>query len=273
MDIAIIGCGYVGLAAAKFWQQKMTIMVTATTTTPERLFDLKTVVQKVEVVRGNDASGLEKVLKGQDIVLLSIARKRNSSYQETYLDTAKTFVDVLKSSSVKQVIYTSSCSVYGNQNGALVNEETAVTPTSEGEEILKQTEDVLLAAANKDLLVCILRLGGIFGPDRELLKIYSRVAGTTLPGDGNEPANWIHLDDIVGAVEFARLHRLQGIYNVVNDANLLRREIINKVCETHHLPKVTWDSSQQSTRLFNAKVSNQKIKDAGFKLIRPEMIF
>ncbi len=122
-------------------------------------------------------------------------------------------------------------------------------------------------------LVCILRLGGIFGPDRELLKIYSRVAGTTLPGDGNEPANWIHLDDIVGAVEFARLHRLQGIYNVVNDANLLRREIIDKVCETHHLPKVAWDSSQQSTRLFNAKVSNQKIKDAGFKLIRPEMIF
>ncbi len=144
MDIAIIGCGYVGLAAAKFWQQKMTIMVTATTTTPERLFDLKTVVQKVEVVRGNDTKGLEKVLKGQDIVLLSIARKRNSSYQETYLDTAKTFVDVLKKSSVKQVIYTSSCSVYGNQNGALVNEETAVTPISEGEEILKQTEDVLL---------------------------------------------------------------------------------------------------------------------------------
>lgn len=275
MNVAIIGCGYVGYAAAKLWQQKMTVIVTATTTTPERLLDLQVVSQKTAILKGNDPEGIKSILKSQDVVLLSIGRKGGSSNEETYLDTAKTLTEVLedKNSSVQQLIYTSSCSVYGNQKGSLVNEETEITPSSDAEKVLLETEKILLSASSKQLRVCIFRLGGIYGPNRELLKIYSRIAGTTLPGHGNQPANWIHLDDIVGAIEFARLHKLQGIYNLVDDANLLRREVIERVCNQYNLSPVVWDTSQANTRLFNAKVSNQKIKDAGYKLIHPEMIF
>ena len=118
-----------------------------------------------------------------------------------------------------------------------------------------------------------MRLGGIYGPNRELVKIYSRVAGQTRPGDGSEPSNWIHLDDIVGAIEFARHYQLQGIYNLVDDANLLNREVIESVCKTHNLPPVTWDASQPANRNYNARISNQKIKAAGYKFIHPQMIF
>jgi len=34
--------------------------------------------------------------------------------------------------------------------------------------------------------VCILRLGGIYGPRRELVKIFGRVAGTIRPGNGED---------------------------------------------------------------------------------------
>jgi len=40
--------------------------------------------------------------------------------------------------------------------------------------------------------VCILRLGGIYGPRRELVKIFGRVAGTIRPGNGEDATNWIH---------------------------------------------------------------------------------
>lgn len=60
MNIAIIGCGYVGSAVAQYWRQKMNFVVTATTTTPTRVSSLEQVAQKVVVVKGNDADGLKK---------------------------------------------------------------------------------------------------------------------------------------------------------------------------------------------------------------------
>jgi putative NADH-flavin reductase len=139
MNIAIIGCGYVGYASAEYWQQKMTFFVTATTTTRERIPTLQTVAQKIVIVQGNDQEGLESVLKNQDVILLSVAPKGGKSYAETYLQTAKTLVSVLKqNSSAKQLIYTGAYSLYGDFNGALVDEETPVAPTTENGRILQE---------------------------------------------------------------------------------------------------------------------------------------
>ncbi|WP_088240046.1 SDR family oxidoreductase [Calothrix rhizosoleniae] len=274
MNITIIGCGYVGYALAKYWQDRMSLMITATTTTIERIPELQAVSHKVVVVKGDDSAGLKSILKDQDVAILSIGSKKFTPYEETYLQTAKNLVPVLQdNSTLKQLIYTSSSSIYGNQDGVVVDEQTPPNPTSSTGKVLRETEEVLMTASNERLRVCILRLGGIYGPGRELVKIYSRVAGKTRPGNGQQPANWIHLDDIVGGIELARHQHLQGIYNLVDDANLTNREVIDRVCEQHNLPKVIWDSSQSSQRQYNANISNQKIKDAGYKLLHPNMIF
>lgn len=274
MNVAIIGCGYVGCAVAQFWQQKMTFVVTATTTTPERVPELQTVAQQVVVVQGNDSDLLKSVLRNQDVVLLSVGAKSADVYEETYLHTAQTLVSVLKQiPSVQQLIYTGSYAVYGDRNGAWVDEESLIAPAHQNGQILSDTEQVLLSGSSENLRVCILRLGGIYGPGRELVKIFGRYAGTTRPGNGKDTTNWIHLDDIIGGIKFVRRNRLQGIYNLVDDAHLTTGELLDRVCETHNLPKVKWDSSQESKRPYNAKVSNKKIKDAGYKFIHPQMIF
>ncbi|MBW4609694.1 MAG: SDR family oxidoreductase [Hassallia sp. WJT32-NPBG1] len=274
MNIAIIGCGYVGSAIAQYWQENSSFVVTATTTTPERVPALQSVVEKVVVVSGNDPEALQSVLQNQDVVLLSVGAKSANVYEETYLHTARNVVSVLRQiPNVRQLIYTGSYAVYGDRNGAWVSEETPVAPANSNGEILSQTEDMLLSANSENLRVCILRLGGIYGPNRELVRIFGRSAGTTRPGDGNDTTNWIHLDDIVGAIEFARKHNLQGIYNLVDDAHLRSRELLESLLKKHNLPQVIWDSSLKNNRPYNAKVSNQKIKDAGYQLIHPQMIF
>jgi nucleoside-diphosphate-sugar epimerase len=273
MNIAIIGCGYVGYAIAQYWQQNSFFVLTATTTTPERVPALQSVA-KTLVVSGNDPEALQSVLQNQDVVLLSVGAKNANVYEETYLHTARNLVSVLRQiPSVRQLIYTASYSVYGDRKGAWVSEETPVAPANSSGEILSQTEDVLLSAESENLRVCILRLGGIYGPNRELVKIFSRVPGTTRPGNGEDVTNWIHLDDIVGAIEFVRQHNLQGIYNLVDDAHLTSRELLATLLTKHNLPQVIWDSSQTSNRPYNAKVSNQKIKEAGYQLIHPKTIF
>jgi nucleoside-diphosphate-sugar epimerase len=274
MNIAIIGCGYVGCAVARYWQDKNNFVITATTTTVSRVSALEKLAQKVIVTKGNDTENLKQVLQNQDVVLLSVAAKSGDVYEAAYLQTAKTLVSILPEfSHIRQLIYTGTYSVYGDQNGAVVDEESPVKTTTANTKILRQTEEVLLSATNDNLRVCILRLGGIYGDGRELSKIFGRTAGTTRPGNGDDTTNWIHLDDIVGVIEFARQHHWQGIYNVVDDAHLLSRELIGTVLAKHNLPPISWDASLPSNRPYNAWVSNQKIKDAGYQLIHPTIIF
>ena len=223
-------------------------------------------------MKGDDPVGLQSVVQDQEVVLLSVGAANPNVYEKTYLHTAQTLVSILnQADSVRQLLYTGSYAVYGDRNGAWVDELSPVAPANPNGQILFDTEQVLLSASGNNRSVCVLRLGGIYGPGRELVKIFGRVAGTTRPGNGEDATNWIHLDDIVAALEFARQHRLQGIYNLVDDAHLTSRELLDNVCEQHNLPKVVWEESP-NVRPYNARVSNQRIKDAGHQLIHSQMI-
>lgn len=269
MKIAIIGCGYVGTVIARQWREKFGFVITATTTTPERVPELETVADRVRVVAGNDAEGLQRVLTDQDVVLVTVGAK-GGDYQTAYLGTAKTLAALLpQMPTVKQVIYTSSCAVYGDQQGDWVDETVAITPATPKAQILYDTEQVLLGLSNSRLKVCVLRLGGIYGPGRTLFQIYRRSAGKTRGGTGNEPSNWIHLDDIVGGIEFTRHQQLQGIYNLVDDDKITTRELLEQLFAYYQLPPVTWDLTQPSGRGYHARLSNAKIKQAGYQFIYP----
>lgn len=271
MNVTIIGCGYVGTEVARLWRQQ-NLTVTATTTTLERISPLTEIADRALVVRGSDAVALQALLENQQVVLLSIGARDRSMYEEAYLATAKTLAAVLQhNTSVQQVIYTGSYAVYGDCQGGWATEESSIAPVNQNGVILAETERVLLEAATDRLKVCILRLGGIYGPGRELIRIFGRVAGTTRAGDGSDASNWIHLEDIVGAIEFARLHQLQGIYNLVQNEPLTTGELLDRIFTQHNLPTVTWDPTQPSNRPYNARVSNHKLKAAGFQLRHPKI--
>ncbi len=268
-NAVILGCGYVGRSLAPRWRQTMT--VTATTTTVERLAELRPLADHAVVVKGNDHAAVRSLLQNQQVLLVSVGAPNANAYEETYLNTAKTVAAALKSSSVQQVIYTGSYAVYGDRGGEWVDETTPVMPINPKAEILAETEQILLSAAHDSLKVCILRLGGIYGAGRELIKIFQGSAGTVRAGIGNEATNWIHIDDIVGAIAFAQQRTLSGIYNLVGTVPLTTQELLDRVFTAHHLPLATWDGSQSSTRSYNARVSNQKLRDAGYKFIYPEI--
>lgn len=273
MKIAILGCGYVGRTVGRYWSQDCNFDVVATTTTPEKIPNLEAIGAIPRVLKGNDRPGLQKLLADREVLLLCMGASQ-SSYRETYLETANALISILpENSSLRQIIYTGSYAIYGDRQGERVDENADIHPQNEKEEILAQTERVLLSASTSDRRVCIFRLGGIYGPDRELRKIFNRAAGKTLPGAGSEISNWIHLDDIVRAIDFARQHQLQGIYNLVDDDRCSRRELIDRVLSKHNLQPITWDESQPSNRSTNATVSNQKLKNAGYSFLHPYFLY
>ncbi|MEL6326786.1 MAG: SDR family NAD(P)-dependent oxidoreductase, partial [Cyanobacteria bacterium J06626_23] len=88
-------------------------------------------------------------------------------------------------------------------------------------------------------------------------------------GSGAESSNWVHLEDIVSAIDWVRQHRLGGLYNLVQDEILPVRELVDKICRQHGLATVTWDATQPSGRSYHARVSNAKLKATGYEFIRP----
>ena len=274
MRLAIIGCGYVGSAVARMWQTAGND-VTVTTTTPDKVGILEGISSQVVVLEGNDLASLKQVVADRDVILLSIGSKQRTPevYRRTYLKTAQNLVEAIANSQVKQLIYTGSYGIINDKSGQTIDETVVVKPKDEFGEILHQTEQVLLSAASQDLKVCILRLAGIYGPARELIKIFRRAAGTTRPGSGESYTNWVHLGDIARAIDFAKEKQLEGLYHLSSDEYMTTKEFLNKLFQAHNLPPVVWDSSQTSTRGYNMKLSNAKIKNAGFELAHPKIEF
>lgn len=273
MKLVIIGCGYVGSKVARLWYEAGN-EVTVTTTTPEKVATLQAIANRVVVLTGNDLESLTKLVAAQDVVLVSVGSKQRTPdlYRQTYLETIRNVITAIKANSgVKQLIYTSSYGIINDKSGNKIDETVTVKPKDEFGEILHQTEQELLSVS--EFKTCILRLAGIYGVGREIIKIFRRVAGTTRPGIGEDYTNWIHVEDIVRAIDFAKERQLQGIYHLNSDEVLTTKEFFQRLFQTHDLPSVTWDNSQPSTRAYNMKLSNQKLKDAGFKLAHPQIEF
>ncbi len=278
MKITIIGCGYVGTAIARLWSQSGH-EVTVTTTSSARVAELEQIAKRVLVLKGMDLDALKDAVADRDVVLLSIGARdrRLEIYREIYLETAKNLVAVFQQSDrrIGQLIYTSSYGILGNRRGEWVTEETPVAPPNENSQILHETEQVLLDAQIPHLKVCILRLAGIYGTGRELIKIFKSLSGVTRSGNGKDFTNWVHLEDIVGAIELIRLKQLQGIYHLSSDEVLTMREFLDRLFAKHNLPSVIWDedNSNSSVRAYNLRLSNQKIKAAGLQLTHPQILF
>jgi nucleoside-diphosphate-sugar epimerase len=270
MKILIIGCGYVGTAVASFWQ-KQGHNLTVTTTTPGKISSLENIASRAILFQGEDDETLAKIIENQDLILLTVGAKGGKSYQQVYLQTAQNLRKLLPfNSSVKQLIYTSSYGILGNQNGNWTDEKVLPKPASENQQILLATEQVLWDCSNPNLKVAILRLAGIYGQNREILQIFKNWAGTTRPGNGKEYSNWVHLEDIVRAIAFIAANKLPGIYNLGDDTPLQRKDLLDKICQKYGLEPILWDLDPQGNRKTNLRLSNQKIKDAGFTFLHPE---
>ncbi len=275
-NIAILGCGYVGSALAACWQEQGHV-VTGTTTSRARLAPLGELVSKAVVMKGDDLTAVHSLLKGQDTLVISVAptgsqQADEATYEATYLNTTKNLVEALSyAPTVKQIIYLSSCSVYGDRQGEWVDETAQIDPVDHKSQVLYESEQIILQAASDRQKVCVLRLGGIYGSGRELVGMFGGLAGMTMAGKGDRFVNWVHRDDIIGAIEFARLNDLNGVYNLVDDSQMTIKEQVKLVCDYYNLPPVNWDSSKLSLQRKSLQVSNQKLKAAGYDLIHPQL--
>lgn len=133
--------------------------------------------------------------------------------------------------------YLSTVGVYGNHDGAWVDEDTECRPVSRRSvQRVAAEKDWQALAEELDMPLGIYRLAGIYGPGRnQMIKLD---AGTcraiNKPG---QVFNRIHVADIGLAVAKAARQRHSGILNVVDDEPAAPQEVIYYCADLMGLPR------------------------------------
>lgn len=272
MNVAIIGCGYLGSDAAKLWTKKG-YRVTATTRHPERLPELSAVAQKSIVLKGSDEEALVPLISNNEEIVVTIAADDVEHYESAYLNTAAAFRHLaLENNLPRRLLYTSSTSVYGDHNGQWVDETSELRGKSDQAKILIEAERLYLSLQELGWSVCIFRLAELYGPGRELSKRVQQLQGHTFPGTGKHYTNMIHKSDATFAIDYALRHHLTGVYNLADDDHPTRKELYDKIAQKFHLPKVKWDPTLTGLHSGDKRVSNHKIKAEGFSFHYPHRV-
>lgn len=262
-----MGAGYVGMSILTRWENQQDRFIVVTTT-PEKISSLAKLPRVEEVILHDFTNALEKC----DGLILTIAPKKGASYEETYLKTAQSIRKSLAHRNKPlYILYTSSTSVYGQQNASMIDETTPPSPQSHEGKILLETEETLLQCSTSTVKVCILRLGGIYGPGRDLASRAKRMAGREMPGSGDQATNHSHIEDICRAAMFGFDRQLAGIHNVVSDAHPNRDELYRDLCKSLSLPSPIWNPKLSQIHGCNSAVSNKKLKNAGFTFLHDEL--
>ena len=180
------------------------------------------------------------------------------------------YSDIISKHSFEWVGYLSSTSVYGNHNGAWVDEDTACAPTNQKSRmrILAERQWLKLHSQYK-LPVHIFRLSGIYGPNRNCLEQINNGKDFTIIKKGQYFSR-IHVVDIYIATITSIKHPTSAeIYNVSDDKpapiNVVQQfgaSILNK----NTLKEIEFENSDLPAQFkdffyANKKISNKKIKE------------
>ena len=276
---AILGCGYVGEEVARAWKQEGHALW-ATTTRRERLGELAELVETPLIFDSTDPSTNLDFTADLDGILVSFAPSKGSEvdlgqYRKTFLGGLQRLVETLDRrprNTPLQIVHLSSCGVYGNRHGALTNETAPISDMHPVNQVLLQAEEMMGSIRSDKIKVCVLRLGGIYGPGRDIPSMLLSAAGGLVQRNGQNVPCWIHRDDIVRGVCFAFDQGLDETYNLVNDTQLSGQELTDRLCERAGLPLAKWLTIDTTDRILNARVSNEKLKQIGFSFNYPSMV-
>lgn len=172
---------------------------------------------------------------------------------------------------MKWIGYLSTVGVYGNHDGAWVDENTKCRPVSKRSIQRCAAEDAWMAQSHKSGIgKALLRLSGIYGPGRNGLVNLDKGTARRLIKPG-QVFNRIHVDDIACALRLLAVRNRAGIFNITDDEPAPPQDVVTYAAELMGVgppPEVAFEDAELSpmARSFygeNKRVSNARIKSEG----------
>jgi nucleoside-diphosphate-sugar epimerase len=208
------------------------------------------------------------------------AKADAEGYRQAFVEGVQSMARWLEKSSAPaaEILFTSATSVYAQTDGSWVDEATPVSVEllGAGAAQLREAEELVLALAPRlARRAWVLRLAGLYGPERHYLLDALRAGRTTFPGDGEQWLNLLHRDDAVSAIRAclrAPVGISGGIFNAADDAPVRKRELIAWLAGTLRQDTMSFEftpgaSARSAHRRTasgatpNRRVANQRLRE------------
>ena len=219
----------------------------------------------------SDKKSLEVIKREWDIVIYIVAAKTfdESEYRQAYVDNLKNLLSVIDIAEGGRLIFVSSSSVYGQNDGSWVDEESQTLPQSFNGRVMLEAETLALQTKR----ATVVRFSGIYGSNRTRV-VDHLMEGKVAPLTPVIYSNRIHEEDCVGVLEFLVLRLLNGqildnIY-VASDCEPAPLAVIQRWIASQLRIKDELNEQPERGRLAGSKrLSNQRLLNSGYKFIYP----
>ena len=203
-QIAILGCGWLGMPLAKSLLGKG-FSVKGSTTSLEKISAIQSNgIQpfQIELSQTEIKGKIDSFLENSEILIIDIPPKLRSISSENFVKKIENLIPFIEKAKIEKVIFISSTSVYSDASspevsGALrVTESTKLNPDTESGKQLLATE--ILLQSNENFKTTVVRFGGLIGDDRHPIHF---LAGRKNIENPEMPINLIHQEDCIGIIE------------------------------------------------------------------------
>jgi nucleoside-diphosphate-sugar epimerase len=280
MQVAILGCGYVGLELGRQLAERGHRPVGV-----RRSEDGLAAIEDagLEAVQADvtDPESLDAIPDADAIVFAASAGGRDAAAaREVYVAGLRTAIEHFgaRDDPPDRLVYTGSTGIYGDHGGDWVDEETPIEPASEKAEVLAEAERIALEVApEQGIDGTVARFGGLYGPRRTRIERY--LAGPVTEGY----LNMVHRDDAAGAVRFLLEEDLARgeVVLVVDDepvskwaladwlADQCGEESPAKQSLADRLEADDLSASARQRLRANKRCSNEKLRTLGYEFAYP----
>ena len=201
-------------------------------------------------------------LPAADFIVHCAASGRGGAeaYRRVYVEGCKNLLDCQPG---VPLLFTSSTSVYAQSDGSEVTEQSPSEPGRETGMLLREAEDLTLAAGG-----IVARLSGIYGPGRSVILKKLLTGAAVIEEDGRRYLNQIHRDDAARAIlHLASCGIRADVFNVCDSTPLTQLECYEALARIFDrpLPPTGPRDLQRKRGWTHKRVSNAKLLATGWQ--------
>lgn len=268
LPVAVVGAGFLGRPLLHALPRPA-LAISRTGTWPEQPVPTDISLHALDILT-TDEPTLARVLASARSLVICVAAGRAQDRRAVYLDGTRRLLRACVDIPLRRVVYTSSTSALPEFDGWL-DDDCPDRPTEPRGQVQRDAEDLVRAHCHAHAIPwVILRLAGLYGPERELFRLYRNDPAAPQPGDGMQATNLVHRDDAVQAclAALALDPHHSAVVNVCDDDHRPRRAMFAALARVAGHPEPTWDLPPGPPR--GKQVRNDRMKQLlGVHLLHP----
>jgi len=266
-SLLVVGCGDLGAAVATHFAKR-----------GWRVYGMRRSAAELDgvdmltgdVTQPHTLTGLRELRVDYVLVVLTPGGFSDERYRAVYVEGTRNVLRALDTRALKRVFWVSSTSVYHQNDGEWVDEDSPARPTAFSGARLLEAENLIAASG---LAHTCVRFGGIYGPGRDRLLRQLR-GGQCSPLQPPRYSNRIHRDDTVAVLQFllesaARGVDLQSLYVAVDTEPALLSDIERWFCDYLRIDYAALSPDAPPARGGSRRCSSARLQALGYAFIYP----